>query len=62
MFSEDRKEVLIETIVHKYTTFNIYDIKNLKNIHSLNKGEVCALNDAKLIILSAFCRRIDTLS
>ena len=41
------KKILIETIFHKYTTFNIYNIKKIQSIYILHKGEVCPLNGAE---------------
>ena len=44
----------------QHSTFTIST--NFKILHILNKGEVCALNGAKLITVSGFFCRIDTLS
>lgn len=50
MFSENRKRILIETIVQKYTTFNIFDIRKFKIFRILNKGEVCVFNVANCFL------------
>ena len=62
MFSENWKGILIETIVHKYNIQYLRYQNNFKIIRLLHKGGACALNGAKLIIVSAFFSRIDTLS
>ena len=50
MFSKYRKGILIETTAHKYTTFNIFDVKKFKMLNILNKSEAYALYGAKYFL------------